>query len=462
MVSAALSSVRVRTTAVAVLVVGVALVLGAVTLVSVLRATLTDNVRVAAELRAYEVAAVLEAGGRPSLAVTQPDEQLIQILDADGRVVAASSNLEGRPAVAPLRPGQVRELDTPVDEDRFLVVAVAADTPDGARTVLVGRALADVLESIDVLARSLWLGIPLLLLVVAVTTWLVVGRALAPVESIRAEVDAISGAALHRRVPEPAARDEIGRLARTMNRMLARLQGSQASQRRFVSDASHELRTPIASIRQHTEVALAHPDRVTVAGLAEPVHAEALRMQRLTEDLLLLARADESGLALRRVPVDLDDVVLAEATRLRSERRLRVDTSQIAAARVYGDPAALARILRNLADNAARHARSAVAFAVRVDADTATSTVDDDGPGIPPPERSRVRERFVRLDDARARDDGGSGLGLAIVDELVSAHGGTVTITDSPLGGARVEVTFRRDSGDAAEADPDDVPGGDQ
>jgi signal transduction histidine kinase len=281
----------------------------------------------------------------------------------------------------------------------------------------------------------------LLLVVVGLTTWRVVGRALAPVAAIGREVEVISAAELHRRVPEPASRDEIARLAGTMNRMLGRLEGARNAQRRFVSDASHELRTPTASIRQHTEVALAHPDRVTVAGVAEPVHAEALRLQRLIDDLLLLASADEAGLALRRVPVDVDDLAFAEAERLRVLSS-RVDTSRVSAGQAAGDPGGLRRVIRNLADNAARHAASSVAFAVAEQAGTVTLTVDDDGPGIPAADRARVLHRFVRLADARARDEGGSGLGLAIVAELVAAHGGTVVIAEAPLGGARVVVTL--------------------
>ncbi|HEX6353455.1 sensor histidine kinase [Actinophytocola sp.] len=438
------STVRVRTTAGAVAVVGAALVLGAVVLVLVVRSTLTGNVRSAAQTRAGEIAAVLSAGGVPSLAVGEPDEQLIQVLDGDGRVVAASENVTGRPAVAQPGPGQAVEVHTPVDEDVFLAVAATTGTPDGRRTVVVARALSDALESTQLLVQLLAVGIPLLLVVVGGTTWLVVGRALAPVAAIAAEVDAISAAELHRRVPQPTTGDEIARLAGTMNRMLARLQGAQAAQRRFVSDASHELRTPTASIRQHTEVALGHPDLVTVEALAEPVHAEALRLQRLIDDLLLLARADEAGLALRRVAVDVDDLVLAEADRLRSTRppAVRVDTAGVTAGRVLGDPAGLRRVLRNLADNASRHAAATVAFGIAVRDGAVTVTVDDDGPGIPAGDRERVLDRFVRLAGARARDEGGSGLGLAIVAELVAAHGGRVAIADAPLGGARVTVTL--------------------
>ena len=448
-------SVRVRTTVAAVAVVGVAMVVGAVVMVVVLRSTLTREVRAAARLRAEDVAAVLAAGGGSGvagpgmLAVDDADELLIQVLDGGGRVVAASPNAEGRPPVARLRPGSSAEVEVPaggpMDESgEFLAVATGADTPRGQRTVLVARSTEAVDEAVAAVGGLLAVGLPLLLAVVAVTTWVVVGRALAPVEAMRAEVDEISAAALHRRVPDPPADDEIGRLARTMNRMLGRLEQAQARQRRLVADASHELRSPVATIRQHAEVALAHPGRTTTSELASTVLAEDLRLQRLTEDLLLLTRADEQSLALRRRPVDLDDLVFEEAKRLREATGLRVDTSAVSAGRVAGDAAGLRRVLRNLGDNASRHARERLALSVAERDATVVLAVEDDGSGIPEADRERVFERFVRLDGARARDDGGSGLGLAIVAELVAAHGGAVLAGAGPLGGARVEVTLPR------------------
>jgi signal transduction histidine kinase len=446
-------SVRVRTTVAAVAVVGVAMVVGAVVMVVVLRDTLTREVRAAARLRAEDVAAVLGAGsgaaGPGTLAVDDADELLIQVLDGGGRVVAASANVEGRPPVARLRPGAWAEVEIPAGEPmdesgEFLAVATGADTPQGQRTVLVARSTEAVGEAVAAVSALLAVGLPLLLAVVGVTTWVVVGRALAPVEAMRAEVDEISAAELHRRVPDPPADDEIGRLARTMNRMLGRLEQAQARQRRLVADASHELRSPVATIRQHAEVALAHPGRTTTGELASTVLAEDLRLQRLTEDLLLLTRADEQSLALRRRPVDLDDLVFEEAKRLRDATGLRVDTTAVSAGRVAGDAAGLRRVLRNLGDNASRHARGRLALSVTERDAKVVLTVDDDGPGIPEADRERVFERFVRLDAARARDDGGSGLGLAIVAELVAAHAGTVVAAASPLGGARVEVTLPR------------------
>jgi signal transduction histidine kinase len=279
----------------------------------------------------------------------------------------------------------------------------------------------------------------MLSIVVAATTWFTVGRALAPVESIRREVDEISAAQLHRRVPQPPSDDEVGRLAATMNRMLARLEGARNSQRRFVSDASHELRSPITTIRHHAEVAVAHPDRTTAKALGEVVLAEQQRMQRLVEDLLLLARADEH-VPLPRTPIDLDDLAFEEGHRLRSTTPLQVDTSGVGAARMRGDTDAMRRVLRNLGENAARHASTRIDIALVEGACDIVLTVNDDGPGIPESERERVLQRFIRLDEARSRDDGGSGLGLAIVDEVVHAHGGSVSISRSPLGGARIEV----------------------
>jgi signal transduction histidine kinase len=181
-----------------------------------------------------------------------------------------------------------------------------------------------------------------------------------------------------------------------------------------------------------------------VGELAETVLAEDLRVQQLVDDLLLLARADEHLLEVRAQPVDLDDVVLDEARRLRDTTPLDIGTTDVGAARVSADAALLRRVVRNLADNAARHAAARVSFSLSERDGSAVLDVDDDGPGIPPGERDRVFERFVRLDDARARDAGGGGLGLAIVAQVVAAHGGRVRAADGPLGGARLEVVLPR------------------
>lgn len=451
-------TVRVRTTAAAVLVVGIAIALGVGVLVQVLRGGLVDDLEASASRRAEELAAELErTGAVPPLTVSDAEEELVQIVAADGRVLAASGNVSASRAVVDPGEDDTRSLDVRVADEveEFLVVVERTDVEAGRLrggaspgqgvggdevAVLVGRSLDDVDDSASTIASLLGLAAPLLLGLVGFTTWWVVGRALAPVDRIRREVEGVTISEMHRRVPVPAGQDEIARLAETMNGMLARLEAGQARQRRFVADASHELRSPVASMRQHAEVAQAHPERVPDEPLADIVLAESTRLQHLIDDLLLLARADEGSLRPARRPVDLDDLVFEEARRLRDETALRIDTREVSAGRVLGDDAGLRRALRNLGDNAARHAAGTIA--IRLDAvdGAVTLDVDDDGPGIPPGERDRVVDRFVRLDEARGRDAGGAGLGLAIVQELVSAHGGTLWIDDSPLGGARVTV----------------------
>jgi signal transduction histidine kinase len=446
--AAVTGSIRWRVTATAVAVVAVALVAGAVAMLATLRRGNENHVRAAARLRAAEIAAVIEAGGAPgALAVDDDDEVLLQIVDRSGTGVAASPNISGRPPGTEVAAGESRRIaTTPIEDEPSIVAAEAARGPAGTVIVLVARTVVD--ESTGTVASLLRAGIPLLLLLVGVTTWRAAGRALAPVEAMRAEVDAISAAELSRRLPDPPGRDEITRLAATMNRMLERLEAAQARQRRFVADASHELRSPLAIIRQHAEVALAHPDRADAARLARTVLDEDIRMQQLVEDLLALARADEGSLRFVRRPVDLDDLVLEIAAELRDGTGLAVDTTGVSAGRVAGDESQLRRAVRNLADNAARHARTRIAFTLAEDdagpggSGTTRLCVDDDGDGVPETERQRIFERFVRLDDARSRDTGGAGLGLAIVAEVVGAHGGRVTAGVSPLGGARFEAVL--------------------
>jgi signal transduction histidine kinase len=299
-----------------------------------------------------------------------------------------------------------------------------------------------VAETTWAVVRVLLIGVPLLLVLVGVVAWRLVGRSLAPVDEMRRTVDAITAEDLDRRVPEPEDADEIAHLATTMNGMLDRLAAGRDRMAGFVADAAHELRSPVAAMRQHAEVALARPQQADVVELAGVVRDENLRLQRLVDDLLLLARADERGLAEIRRPVDLDDVVLAEVERVRSASDTTIDVSRVSGGQLAGDAVQLGRLVGNLVENAARHADGRVEVSVSEDGDGVTLVVDDDGPGIPAGQRERVFERFVRLDEARSRDDGGSGLGLAIVDAVARSHGAEVEVGTSPADGARFTVRF--------------------
>lgn len=436
-------SVRLRTTVGATLVVAAALAVGAIVLIGIVDRSLTNEVLASVRMRAADLSAMAASGTLPARIVAEEaDDELIQVLDAEGRVIAASGDLRGAPAVARLADGEWTETGIPNDDERFLVIAAGATGTDGAIQLLLGRTLEPVAEATALVAGLLAIGLPIMLAVVWITTWQVVGRALAPVERMRREVDAISAAQLHRRLAVPGTDDEIARLTRTMNGMLDRLEAAQARQRQFVADTSHELRSPIASIRQQAEVAGAHPDRTEIAPLAASVLADALRLQALVDDLLLLARADERTLALRAEEVDLDDLLFDAAARRRTVTGPRLDVSGVTAVRVLGDEKALRRVIDNLLDNAVRHARTAVAVTLTGHDRTALLRIEDDGPGIPERDRARVFERFVRLDEARGRGEGGVGLGLAIVAELVRAHAGSVRALDGRLGGGCLEVAL--------------------
>lgn len=423
-------SVRARTTLWATLVVAGAVTLGAVAFYVVLDASIRAGAERAAEVRLEEVSSRVESAG-PQV-VDDLDDDLVVVLSADGGVLAASEDAADV-AWAPLDDPQVRTID---DEP----VLVMSDEIDDGATVLVGVSLEEDRATLATLAGLLTLAVPALVLLVALLTWWVVGRALRPVTRIRENVDAITAERLDRRVPVPDSGDEIATLAVTMNGMLDRLDASAGAQRRFVSDASHELRSPLAAIRQHAELATAHPGATSVDQLAEVVREEGLRLQSLVDALLLLSRLDE-GQGTAPQDIDLDDIALAEASRLRS-LDLEVDASGVSAARVHGDLRMIGQLVRNLTDNAARHSRRRVAIAVTERDGRAVLTVDDDGAGIPAAERERVFERFVRLDDARARDAGGSGLGLSIVRAVAEAGHGSVSVSESRWGGARFEVTL--------------------
>lgn len=438
------ATVRVRTTLVGTAVVAVALIAGSFVLVSLLSSRLTETIRVSAQIQADQIAADLSESGITEVSLPEDDDRLVQVLDSNADVIRSSSPDLGLLPLSDVAPGNSAAIEVDFDDDGYLAVSAVADGAQGGYVVVVAHALDSVAESAGALTTLLAAGLPVLLLLLALTTWRVVGNALAPVEAIRREVDEVSAHELHRRVPQPAGGDEIALLATTMNRMLARLEAARSRQQKFVSDASHELRSPMASIRAHAEVALTHPDRATTTDLAEIVLTESLRVQQLVENLLVLARADEGRSAPQHDTVDLDDLVFREAQRLRGRSNLTLDTTRVSAGRMRGDASLLRRVVGNLLDNAERHASSRIEVSLHETGDTVLLCVDDDGDGVAPEDRTMVFQRFSRLDDARTRDAGGAGLGLAIVAEVVAGHGGTVTLTEAPNGGARFDVRLPR------------------
>jgi signal transduction histidine kinase len=484
-------SVRARATLAATLVVAVALVAAGAAVLLSLRSNLIGQAATQAERTARSVATELSIGTTTGKLDLDEDEEPVQVVQDDGTLLAATKDLQRisgtatgavRPKPAPtpatgattppttadesdddpddapdpqdaqaaqesddgndsLDAGEIDErttfsngsatIDKETSDYRFAAVKVETRT-QGTLTVYAGAPLSAEQSAVRTALTVMLIGFPLLLAVVAAVTWLVTRRALRPVEGIRGEMAAITASEdLARRVPVPDTHDEVARLARTTNETLAALETSVERQRRFVADASHELRSPIASLRTQLEVGAAHPELLDVEGAVE----DTVRLQRLAADLLLLARLDAGERPVADARFDLAAVARGEA-----EGRDGVTVEASEAARVAGSRGQVARVLANLLDNARRHTRSTVVLTVRREGEWAVAGVADDGDGVPEGDRERIFERFVRLDEARARDDGGAGLGLAIARDVAVRHGGTLTVRDAPAGGALFEL----------------------
>ena len=437
-------SLRARLTLITSAGLALALAVAAVLLVNALRVSLIGGLDVSARQGAVEVATLIDQNRLPSPVPVPPDTLTVQVLDAQGRITDVSPGadrlvpmLPPAQAQAAARTGQARMVaGPPLGMPSLLrVVAVGAS---GHRVVIAAISYAQASDSLTTLAKALAIGTPLLFGLLALVTWLVTGYTLRPIAALRRGAAEVTATGVPRDLPVPPARDEVRSLAVTLNDMLSRLADAQQFQRDLVSDTAHELRSPIASIRAQLEVALDHPDGLDWAETARDVHADTLRLARLTEDLLLLARLDEQQ--LRRTPTDLSALCGSVAARYATARvPVRADAVQAgtgAPCVVAGDPDALNRLLVNLLDNAVRHAASQVCVSVREDDGWAVLTVTDDGPGIPPEDAERAFGRFSRLDNARSRADGveGSGLGLAIVRSTAEAHGGSVSLSDAGPG----------------------------
>jgi signal transduction histidine kinase len=442
------ASIRLRTTLIAVTIVAAAFITGAAALVAVLQQQLITEIDTALRTRLDDLQTASAGGIRlpASLPDTGDEGRVVQIVGSDGVVITQSANIKDRiPLIASSPAGitQIRTIEqAPIGDTAAYRLAVRRIvSSDHEVAVVVGSSLDPSRESVQTLRRSLLRGIPLLLLLVGVVTWFAAGRVLAPVESIRATMADISASDLSQRVPEPTGRDEISRLARTMNQTLDRLQAASDKQRAFVSDASHEFRTPLASLQAQLDVLLANPQQIDRPHVVRRLHDDGRRLQHLAEDLLFLAVHDDGQRIPERALVDLDELVINAVEPIRARNAVKVDISKVEGGRVLGDASQLTRLLANLLDNAEQHAVDQISVELHTTDATVELVITDDGPGIPAVDRERIFERFTRLDDARRRPHGGAGLGLSIVKSIADAHHATIVVADSNHG-ARIVVTL--------------------
>lgn len=418
----------------------VGMVLASVILVVRLRVALIDGLDTSIRQRAAVIVAQLDQTGGDGITSGLPaNDIVVQVVDSSGRVIASSTEIaaDGRLFDFPgtsQRPTARTVSDLPeLPDENYRVVAVTAGPKADPLTVYVAASAGRVDDSVDELMVALAVGLPVMVAALTWVCWLLVGRALRPVEALRRQAAQITVTDLRRRLELSPANDEIHRLGATLNDLLDRLDTSTNRQRQFVADAAHELRSPLAALRAELEVALHHPESTRRESLEAEVLSDLERLTRLVDDLVRLARLDASP-TLRRSEVDFDDIVRDAVRRARMRSTVPIEVSGVGAARLVGDHDALARVVENVLDNATRHARGRVIVSLSTDGAWAALIVADDGPGIPADQRQRVLERFTRLDDARSRDAGGSGLGLAIVREVTAAHGGTVVIEDNQPG----------------------------
>ncbi|UVJ39671.1 cell wall metabolism sensor histidine kinase WalK [Arthrobacter sp. CJ23] len=455
--------VRKRATATAVAFVAAALLVGGLILLLLLQRALVASTESLTRLQAETVVAHivehdLDEASQYLRSAVRPG-QYIQILNPDGSVFAASVAATAATPITTLRPEAKQTLFQRISglknlfDDELYVVATGVKVEEKVYTVAVAATVRVQSETVSTVAWFMLGAAPLLLAGVGVGVWMLVGRSLRQVERIRSQVADIDARSLDGRVDVPQTSDEIRALALTMNMMLDRLQASDLEQRRFISDASHELRSPLATLSAAVEIAAADSSGATWEAMKEVLAGETARMRYLVQDLLTLARTNDDGLRLDVKDVDLDDVLNDEVRRLRSTSKHEIE-ALLEPARVTGDVRRLGQAVRNVLDNAERYAQSRISIQVRNSLDGVLLTIDNDGPPVPIAERERIFERFVRLDESRSRESGGSGLGLAIADAIMSAHGGRILSTATPGGGCRFELAFPGQTESPGQATP--------
>jgi signal transduction histidine kinase len=441
-------SLRARLTLLATALFSIAVATGAILVIITQRYALTRVLDGSAHKTAVAVAHQVRGKTVPTTVYpTSGGVTAIQVVNGQ-RVVAASPGFDRGVSVldaeqlADARAGKRFDIASPASGARLRVLAERA----GPLTVVVLTDVSRVDDSVRVLTRAALIGAPIAVLLVGLSTYFVTSLTLRSVAALRHGAADITAAGLSgQRLPVPGAQDEIRRLALTLNQMLDRIESATSRQRTFVGDAAHELRSPLASLRVQLEVAQRLGPNTDWPELIDDVLIDVHRLDRLVEDLLALARLDETGGVTRHEPVELGelvDSVVGGYDHARVPVRAGGDGSVV----VDGDRDGLHRVVLNLVDNAVRYARSEVCVDVEAPngRGTARLTVTDDGPGLPEGERERVFDRFYRVEMSRSRDSGGTGLGLPIVRDLVRAHHGTVELTARPDGaeGLQAVVTL--------------------
>lgn len=450
-------TVRFRTTAAASLALTVLVGLGAVLLQFVVAREIRAGLDQTLLSQASDRASLLDQGF-PAENLTTPTghEALVVVVDAEGNIIGSAGSAYPE-EVRALEPGLSDQLVQLSNETHHNSSDGEAEDAEKLRTaVVLGQSGVKVIVAVEAeeqantiaaIRAALLVGAVLMALLAAGITWLVMGQALLPVQKMRDDLDTIVAPGTQNsdaRVQIPGTADEIEGLARGMNEVLQRLAQQRSVRRRFVSDASHELQSPIANAKILIETTAPSSDPAVVQTNLERVGTELDRLQSLVDDLLFLAKSDEGHATASRghyTHIDIDDIVFDEAERLTIRSPHRVDAAGVQPAQVLGDGAHLSRAVRNLLENASRHAATTVRVAVELGETSCQIHVDDDGPGVAASERELIFERFGRSSSARARD-GGTGLGLSIVASIAESHAGSVTVSDGPLGGARFTLSL--------------------
>jgi signal transduction histidine kinase len=408
------------------------------------------------QLPVGRVSAAVRHDSLPEPIPESPTGVRIQVFDAQRRVISATRSAAGRPAMSRYWPppdDRVRDfVECPAPGGGCLVVEAIRTSPaPDAPVVYGGRPLPSMMAN-GGLEALLGLAVAALTALTALATWRIVGRTLRPVEQIRGQLADISGSDLSRRVPQPDGADEIAQLARTANETLERLERSIQRQRQFASDASHELRTPIAGLLATLEDAAMHPDDTDMLNSVRAALHDAERLQSITADLLLLARIGTGAAAYEQI--DLGQLVTDEVQQRTFD--IAVRTKLMPGLVVCGVRMQLIRLFTNVLHNAERHAETTIDIECYQRHRNVYLAVTDDGAGIPPQDRERVFERFTRLDSARSRSCGGTGLGLTIARDIAQAHQGSLRIEDSSRG-ARLVLRLSLAGPSIVAAIPGDV-----